>query len=92
MKKKTEEGAAEFYEMFADFVWKRLGKRIEHFTEIEGARIVFRENLYQLFTLYLSEEKKVLLFSNLKKMHPSFHADLHNLFSFLGFVIEDKSK
>lgn len=95
MRKKIDEGAAEFCKMLIIHINKAKDSRIVLFSEKwnGGIRVVFRVDLYQLFTLYLNEkEKKILLFSNLEKMYPVLRDDLLNLFSFLGFVIEDKSK
>jgi hypothetical protein len=95
MKKEVDEGAAEFCKMLAVYISKLKDSRIVYFSQPwnGGIRMVFRSDLYQLFTLYLSEgERKILLFSDLKKMYPVFHSELRNLFSFLEFVIEDKSK
>jgi hypothetical protein len=81
MKKEIDEGAAEFCKMLAVYISKLKDSRIVHFSEHwnGGIRIVFRVDLYRLFTLYLTEEgKKILLFSNLKKMYPVLLSELRN--------------
>lgn len=92
---KEIKGATEFCKMLAIYIKKEKDRGIVSYTDHldEGIRTVFRIHMYQLFTLYLNEkEKKVLLFSNLEKMYPNLREELLELFSFLGFVIEDKSK
>jgi hypothetical protein len=79
MKKETVNGAEEFCKMFAVYISKMRDRRIAHFSEPwnGGIRMVFRVDLYQLFTFYLNEEeKKILLFSNLKNMYPVLHSNL----------------
>jgi hypothetical protein len=94
MKKETEKAINLFCEMFSVYIDKKMRGRISHFLrkDKDWVRLSFRENLEFLFSIYLGKEKRVILHSELLYTFPELRLELLDLFTYLGFVIEDKSK